>query len=194
MSFYPEKVQKRFDSPQNAEPIDDANAEGKSASFVCGSFVAFDLNIVSGTKTVASAAFRTNGCGFMIAAADVLADAVTGKNLADLHGLDKNELIERIATKLDGFPLERSHCVVTCIEALRSAFSVYRTRQIDEFQGETALICTCFGVSEATIVSHVSGRSLTTVAEVTAVCNAGAGCGSCRMLIQEMIDARNEVV
>ena len=189
MSFYPYKVQRRFDAPRNAMLDGGANAESISASFLCGSFVSFTLSIDAESKIVASAAFRTNGCGFMVAAADVLADLVTGKHLADLHGLDKNELLAEIAAELNLFPSDRTHCLETCIEALRAAFADYRTRQIEEFQGETALVCTCFGVSEATIESHITKNSLTTIDEVTRVCNAGAGCGSCRMLIQEIIDA-----
>ena len=208
MSFYPAKVQKRFDSPRNTSRSEAANANGRSASFLCGSFVSFTLSIDAESKIVASAAFRSNGCGFMVAAADVLAELVTGKHLADLHGLDKTELRQRITDELDAFRIDRSHCVETCIEALRASFADYRTHQLEEFQGEKALICTCFGVSEATIESFLSqpgaasavssaepvatgfsSLPMKTVEDVTRICNAGGGCGSCRMLIQEIIDA-----
>ena len=189
MSFYPYKVQRRFDAPRNVTLDGGANAESISASFDCGSFVAFTLRIDTGSKIVTAAAFRTNGCGYMVAAADVLADAVAGCHLAELHGLDENELQAKVAAKLDTFPDDRTHCIETCIEALRAAFADYRIRQIEEFQGETALICTCFGVSEATIELLVVTDPPTTVEKIAQRCNAGSGCGSCRMLIQEIIDA-----
>ena len=87
------------------------------------------------------------------------------------------------------FPPDRHQCATVCIEALRGAFADFRIRQIEEFQGEKALICTCFGVSEETIESHIRKCRLETVDEVARACNAGSGCGSCRMLIQEIIDA-----
>ena len=133
----------------------------------------------------------------MIAAADVLAEIVTGKQLAELHGLDRNELRAKLRDELGAFPADRLHCEDACIEALRSAFADYRASQIEEFQGEKALICTCFGVSEETVESLLSepgtatGFSvlpIKTIEDVTRACNAGGGCGSCRMLIQEIID------
>lgn len=135
--------------------------------------------------------FQTNGCGFMIAAADALADAIAGKQLAELHGLDRDELRAKLCEELDAFPADRRHCEEACIEALRSAFADYRARRIEEFQGEKALICTCFGVSQETIESQIVKGSLKTVEEVTRICNAGGGCGSCRMLIQEIIDSHS---
>ena len=71
---------------------------------------------------------------------------------------------------------------------MHRAFSGLRARQIEEFTGEKALICTCFGVSEETIEKAVAANKLETVEDVIDVCNAGGGCGSCRFLIQEIID------
>ena len=129
----------------------------------------------------------------MIAAADVLAKSLVKKNLTDLHGLDNTDLSKNIFDKLGEFPSNRLECVTSCIEAIREAFAQHRARQIAEFQGEKALICTCFGVSEETIEKMILKNSLETVDEITGVCNAGGGCGSCRLLIQEMLDARRIV-
>ena len=128
----------------------------------------------------------------MIATADFLVETIKGSKLSDLHGLNKEELSQKINREFGILPKERSQCVDVCIEALRVAFAGYRVRQIEEFRGEKALICTCFGVSEETIEAHIKQDSLETVDEVTQICNAGGGCGSCRMLIQEMIDTRND--
>ena len=194
MTFYSPKVLKRFASPRYAGPLEGANASGRSASFECGSFVSFTLRVDAGLKTVVSAAFKTNGCGYMTAAADVLAEIVKDRKLGALHGLDREELNKRIDTELGNIPSERHQCVDVCIEALRAAFVDFRARQIEEFRGEKALICTCFGVSEETIDTHIRAGSIDSVDEVTRICNAGGGCGSCRMLIQEMIDGAFENV
>ncbi|MFM9903480.1 MAG: iron-sulfur cluster assembly scaffold protein [Pyrinomonadaceae bacterium] len=192
MTFYPPNVQARFSLPQNNGACDSADASGRSASFECGSFVSFALKVDPVSKVVVSAKFLSNGCGYMIAAGDVLAETLCGKKPHELHGLDRDELLERVAVELGDFPANRFQCVEVCIQALRSAFADLRERQVEEFGGEKALICTCFGVLEETVEIHIRERSVKTVSEVTQVCNAGGGCGSCRMLIQEMIDTQND--
>ncbi len=189
MSVYPQKVQLRSESPQWCGKVESENASGTDASFICGSFVRFSIRIDSKSKRVSAAGFETNGCGYMIAAADVLGEAVEGRHLADLHGLIESELRSVVGEQLGEFESGRSHCALCCIEALRSAFADYRRTQIEEFRGEKALICTCFGVAEETIEKHIAEENLETVEDVTRVCNAGGGCGSCRMLVQEIIDS-----
>ena len=189
MSFYPPKVQKRFDSPRKAVITDGANAFGRSASFQCGSFVSFSLQIDTETKSVTAIGFQSNGCGYMIAAADLLVETVKDRQLSKLHGLNNDDLNSKICTEFEIFPGERRQCSDACIEALHAAFADFRFKQIEEFRGEKALVCTCFGVSEETIERHIRERSVETVDEITRTCNAGGGCGSCRMLIQDMIDS-----
>ena len=130
----------------------------------------------------------------MLASADVLAESLAGKHLSELHGLDETELISDIQNELGEIPAGRLLCITACIDSLRAAFADFRARQIEEFQGEKALICTCFGVSEETIQTVINKDPLITVEDVAAVCRAGRGCGSCRMLIQELIDAHVDTV
>jgi NifU-like protein len=168
--------------------LQDANAAGVGVNLTCGSTVRFLLRIEEHGR-IADAAFRSNGCGYSRAAADVLAGWITGKDLADLHGLDERELRRVIQTELGKIPATNAACVGCAASAVRDAFADLRTRRIDDFRGEKALICTCFGVTDERIESLIAGSSLTSVEQVTAICNAGSGCGSCRMLIQEMLDS-----
>ena len=185
---YPEKISQSLTSLRHNKPNIDANAAATAANFSCGSFVRFSLSIDTETRAINGVSFSSNGCGFMLAAADELAEHISKKNLTDLHGLADAELNKHIQTHLSEFPANRHECLTTCIEALRAAFADHRTWQIDEFKGERALICTCFGVSEDTIENLIVKESLATVDQVANICNAGSGCGSCRMLIQEMLD------
>ena len=138
---------------------------------------------------VSAAAFRSNGCGYMIAAADYLVETVIGRKLSELNGLNQDELQSKIHAEFEAIPDDRLQCVEVCIDALREAFADFRGRQIEEFRGEKVLVCTCFGVTEERIEDHLRQMSIKTVEDVSQVCNAGSGCGSCRMLIQEMIDS-----
>ncbi|MGQ0541633.1 MAG: iron-sulfur cluster assembly scaffold protein [Blastocatellia bacterium] len=187
MSFYPLKIHQRFLSPVNTGKTESSDAAGTAASFECGSFVRIFLWVDAESKGIANVRFLTNGCGFMIAAADVIADYLKGKRLSDLHGLSNSELGNIVADELDSFPSGRTQCRNLVLDALRSTFAEYRARVIEEFTGEKALICTCFGVTEETIINVINETHATNIDEVSAQCNAGSGCGSCQMLIRELI-------
>jgi NifU-like protein len=184
VTFYPSKISEHFSNPDNAGKAKFANAVGTNATFVCGSAVRITLQIFD--KRIVEAKFQTNGCGYLTAAADALAEIITEKELAELHGLE--DLEKQIIAGLGEFPENRSHCLKLAIETLQAAFNDFRSAQLEEFTGEKALICTCFGVSEETIEKIISENTCLTVEDVSRLCNAGSGCGSCQPLIQEIID------
>lgn len=188
MTFYPSKINALFNAPRRAAQAARANAVGTGASFVCGCFVRVFLEIEPETKEIRAARYRTNGCGYTIAAAESLTEKIEGRRLTELHGLDHAELAAGIDSELGRFPAERAHCAALCFDALQGALGDFRALQIEEFAGEKALICTCFGVSEETIQRMIAARQAETVEEVGDLSNAGTGCGSCRFLIQELID------
>lgn len=188
MSFYPDKINELFSAPQKAGKAAKTNAVGTGASFVCGSFARFYLEIDLQTKEIREARYKTNGCGFTIAAAEILAEKIVGQKLTELHGLNHAEFLGKIESELGEFPAHRRRCAEICFDALQAAFGDFRALQIEEFAGEKALICTCFGISEDTIQSVIGETLAETVEEVGDACNAGTGCGSCRFLIQELID------
>ncbi len=195
MSFYPPRISEKFRAPRNVGVAIEANAVGTSATFVCGAVLRFTLRIDRETKTIREAKFVTNGCGYLIAAADALAEKMAGKSLTELHSLDARVLEFAIESELGEFSENRKHCLVLATESLQSALADFRRLQIEEFAGEKALICTCFGVSEETIENLIGEKSFVTVEEVTDACNAGGGCGSCQPLIQEILDtAWREVI
>lgn len=188
MSFYPNKVNKRFNKPQNVGVVDSANANGKWASFLCGVSVRFSLQIDDDSKEIIEAKFKTNGCGFVIASAEFLCEKIVGNKLTELHGLEDLEI--EFEREFGKFPIGRKHCSDICFDAMQNALAEYRTAQIEEWTGEKALICTCFGVSEELIEISIKENSLATVEDVGDVCNAGTGCGSCQPLIQEILDSQ----
>jgi NifU-like protein len=186
MSFYPPKISERFHAPENAGKLLGANAIGISATFVCGAVLGIELQIENGI--ILRAKFQTDGCGYLIAAADILIETIKGKKLAELNSLRKQNLHARIENQLGAFSEHRQHCLDLCLESLQNALASFRASQVEEWMGEKALICSCFGVSEDKIDKLVKENSLTTVEEVTEICNAGGGCGSCQFMIQEILD------
>jgi len=190
-NFYPDKINAFFAAPKRAGKAARANVVGTGASFTCGSFIRFYLEIDASTKEIHDARYQTNGCGFAIAAAEITAEKIIGRKLTDLHGLNDAEFFGEIEYELGEFSSDRKHCARIGFDAMQAAFGDFRALQIEEFAGEKALICTCFGVSEETIESVIAENHAETVEEVGAICNAGTGCGSCQFLIQELIDVHD---
>jgi NifU-like protein len=187
MAVYPEPIADALENVDHAGDLPDVNAMGRAVNFQCGGFVQISLSISDEEGTVIDSRFRTNGCGYMAAAANLLCSDVSGKKLIDLHGLE--DLEEELRTRLAVAPGERVECFGAAAEALKVAFWDHRERRVEEFTGEKAVICTCFGVSEDTILRFIEGEKAANVDEVSASLRAGSGCGSCRMLIQELIDS-----
>jgi NifU-like protein len=188
---YPEKIAERLNDIRRGGAVEAATVSAGAANFDCGSAVRVFLRI-SPENVIEDAGFRTNGCGFAAAAADVLAEYLCGRELKELHGFGREETTLRIAETLGEFPAERANCLDMAAEAFSSALADHRSRLIEEFTGEKALICTCFGVSEDRIVEVVGGLEDPTVEKVGEICNAGRGCGSCRMMIDEIIRQQAE--
>ena len=187
--IYPSKISATLTRLRHAGRVD-GNAVGSDANFVCGSFVRFRVIIDKVEMTVTDAGFESNGCGYMLSAAETLAEAVSGKKLSELHGLDVNELSRLTSEALGEIESPRTACVLAAAGALRNAFADFRSRQIEEFRGEKALVCTCFGITEEAIEAAINDSHFGSVEEVAISTNAGSGCGSCRMFIQEILDSR----
>lgn len=131
---------------------------------------------------LSQARFRAAGCDVLVASASLLTERVAGKTTADAA------VIGQEPETLAGVIPNHEHCPGLACDALLAAIREYSNAARDDWAGDEALICTCFFVSEHTIEREIQTRGLTTVAEVTAVCNAGAGCGSCHQLIQDILD------
>ncbi len=190
MGHYPPSINRRSCAHRSTGSSAGSNAVGTGASFECGCFVRILLKIDNGSKTIKEASFRSNGCGYMIAAADKLSEVIVERGLTSLHSIEEGEFTALICDELGTFPAGRVHCLHSVLEAFRSALSDYRAYLIEEFYGEKALICTCFGITEESIEDYIVSKKPATVEEVTVACRAGGGCGSCRMLIQELLDLR----
>lgn len=161
---------------------------GRAVNFDCGCFVSFSLLVAKGK--LRRIEYSTNGCGFMIAAARVLADDHVEQELVELGGGSVAALSSAIADYIGEFPIERQNCTLLAVVAFQNALKDHRKRTVSEFQGDSPLVCTCFGVTEETITSVIATKAAVEVSDVTRICRAGGGCGSCTLLIQEYLDMR----
>jgi NifU-like protein len=184
------RIREICSSPVSVGDVSCPNGVGLEANLACGSFVRFTMRIDEVSRQVEEIKFRSNGCEHMIAAAEVLAGRVSGNTLDSLSGLNEQTLYDRISESLGSIEVTRANCARSAISALRKTFRDHRSRRVEEFLGDSAVVCTCFGITETTIDALIDDNKLESVEDVTDACNAGGGCGSCRMLIEQMLDVR----
>jgi NifU-like protein len=166
-----------FFNPRNVGDAGEPSFTGRSASLSCGALVRFSIQ-VDEEHLISDARFRAAGCDVLIASASYLTEQITGMTTADAAAFAQNPA---------ALGVKSEKCVELACNALLDAIREYSNAARDDWAGDEALICTCFFVSERTIEREIQTRGLTTVAEVTKACNAGAGCGSCHQLIQEIL-------
>lgn len=186
MSYYPNLINEHFLSPRNVGEVEGADARAEAASFTCGAVLRLSLKVDEETRKVEEARFRAAGCGYLIACASVMTEIIKGLTTAE--AARASELLQETFEEYFGDPPKgKERCALICSEALREAVAQYSQLVRDEWTGEEALICTCFGVSEKRVEAVIEERGLRTVREVTRACNAGAGCHSCHPLIEEIL-------
>jgi NifU-like protein len=174
-----------FFNPTQVGEAAEPNFVGRSASFDCGATFRISLHIDE-SQRITEAKFKASGCSVLVASASLVIDAIHGKTTAEAaaFGQDARSIMQRLGT----IEVARKDCPGLACEALVAAIRKYSDAVRDEWEGDEALICTCFGVSEKVIEHEVRARSLVSIEDVTRACNAGAGCRSCYPLIQDILD------
>ena len=188
--MYPKKVAEALSRTLQTGKCENESANGLAVSFECASAVRFSISIELVSRRIADIAFSSNGCGFAVAAASSIAQELHGCVLTDLHATA--DLEELVTSKFGEISADRLPCIRLTAEAFRKTLANYRNAIIEEFQGERALICTCFGVTEETLVNLIETDPVIEIAGVIRETKAGSGCGSCQFLIQELIDSERD--
>lgn len=186
MHGYSGLAKDHFFSPRNVGALDGEAFIGRAGSFTCGAVVRVSLRIDE-SQRIAEAKFKAAGCGFLVASSSFLTEQIQGKTTGEAAVLAQSPA-SAISEPLSGFPEDRAHCAALACEALLSAITHYSDSVRDQWEGDEALICTCFCVSERTIEREIERKSLRTIVDVTKACRAGGGCRSCYSLIEDILD------
>lgn len=189
MSYYSGRVGEHFLRPRNVGEVEQTAAVGDAGSFSCGAVLRLTLEMDAATRAITDAKFKAAGCGYLIAAASVLTETIRVAAISEAATLAENSSLEKaIIEHLSDVPPDKLQCVALCREALLAALANYHNATREEWTGEEALICTCFGVSEKSIERTIRTQRLHTIKEVTKACNAGGGCHSCHPLIEDILE------
>lgn len=186
-------ISELFFNPKNVGDASEPSFVGRSASFRCGATLRMSLHIDE-SQRIAEAKFKAAGCSVMVAAAELLTEQILGKTTGEAATLGQQ--VRLIGLQLGPGEKERTDCYELAGQALINAIGEYSDAIRDSWEGDQALICTCFGVSEKTIEREITTNGLKTITEVTRACNAGGGCRSCWPLVQDILDdcSRSDVV
>jgi len=179
---YTDKVKDHFLNPRNAGEMADADAVGEVGSIACGDALKLFLKVENGT--IVDATFQTFGCGSAIASASALTEMVKGKTIDEAAAIAN----EDIATYLGGLPRAKMHCSVMGREALEAAIADFRGESVEhEEEDEGAIICQCFGITEAKVRRAIREDRLETLEDITNFTKAGGGCQSCHLDLEEIL-------
>ncbi len=178
-------VTENFFNPANAGDVTHPDGVGRAGSFICGAALQVSLRIDE-SQRITEAKFKSAGCSYLVAACCFLTTAVKGKTSGEAAAMCQSP-DSLIATLPADWPADRNHCAYLACETFVIAIRDYSDAVRDEWSGDDALICTCFGVSERTIEDVIQKENLCTIAEVTKASNAGAGCKSCYPLIEDIL-------
>jgi NifU-like protein len=191
MNFFPPEIETFYHAPEHAGSIENPAAAGSAGAPVCGAVARLSLNIHPGDHLIGDAKFRSSGCGYAVAAMELLCTLLIGTTIPDAASLLGSDRAWNafVVEQLGEVEAGRTHCLALARDTLAAALRDHRSSYPEHAPGEEALICTCFFVSERTIEAAVRDHTLHTVDDVTRRCRAGGGCGSCHPLIAEIIEA-----
>ncbi len=182
----PNLITDHFLHPRNVGDLGvAADASGEACSINCGAVVRLSLQIDAASQKITRANFKAAGCRYLIAAASATAELITDMPLNEAKAFSAQAINIHFA---GGLPEDKMRCAALCCEALATSLAGYYHAAREEWSGDEALICVCFGVAEKRIEAVIRAQSLHTIEAVTNACNAGAGCRSCHPLIEDILE------
>lgn len=117
--MYNEIVMQRFQNPQNAGMIINADGVGQVGNVRCGDIMKIYLRVEKGV--IKDAKFKTFGCVSAIASTDVACDMIKGKTVEEALKVSNQDVVK----ELHGLPEVKIHCSVLAQEAIADAINDY---------------------------------------------------------------------
>ena len=166
----------------------DGSTTGVAADFNCGASVTVSLAIDASANRIDEVAFKSSACGYALAFAEHVAGFMEGRTPAELGGGWQVHCYEAFISEVGPVESVRMPCLAMVADAFGEALRAYRLTTVSKFEGESPLICSCFGVSEDVLQKILDEGGASTVSELTQMTNAGSGCGSCLMVLSDLVE------
>ena len=124
---YSDKVVDHYERPRNVGSMDSGNADvgtGLVGAPECGDVMKLQIKVED--DKIVDAKFKTFGCGSAIAASSLATEWVKDKSIDEAMELSNVEIVEELS-----LPPVKIHCSVLAEEAIKSAISDYKNKQIN---------------------------------------------------------------
>ena len=170
------------------EGLAGAKSIGADSNPECGCSVRLGLDVERVTGAIINAGFECIGCDLMKAAAELVCRELMTCSTNSLTFIARSGMLDGVFAELNQELPCKDGCRRALSRALDAALADHRMRCIEESVRSTPLICSCFGVEERAIIELIS-EGCESFEDISARCNAGSGCGSCIMVIDEILDS-----
>jgi len=127
---YHERVIDHYYNPRNVGSMDKAASHvgtGIVGAPACGDVMKFQIEVKEGK--VASAVFKTFGCGSAIASSSLATEWVTGKTIDECLEIKNSQIAKYLS-----LPPVKLHCSMLAEDAIKAAVYDYKQKQLKQHQ------------------------------------------------------------
>ena len=123
---YSEKVIEHYEKPRNIGSLDSRSADvgtGLVGAPECGDVMKLQIKVEK--DQIVDAKFKTFGCGSAIASSSLATEWIKGRSIEEANTISNTEIVEELS-----LPPVKIHCSVLAEDAIKSAISDYKSKQI----------------------------------------------------------------
>jgi nitrogen fixation NifU-like protein len=125
---YSAKVIEHYENPRNVGTLDKSDPNvgtGLVGAPACGDVMRLQIK-VNDQGIIEDARFKTFGCGSAIASSSLATEWIKGKTVDEAETIKNSQIVEELS-----LPPVKIHCSVLAEDAIKSAISDYRKKQLE---------------------------------------------------------------
>jgi nitrogen fixation NifU-like protein len=125
---YSAKVIEHYENPRNVGTLDKSDPSvgtGLVGAPACGDVMRLQIK-VNDQGVIEDARFKTFGCGSAIASSSLATEWIKGKTVEEAETIKNSQIVEELS-----LPPVKIHCSVLAEDAIKSAISDYRRKQLE---------------------------------------------------------------
>jgi len=125
---YSAKVIEHYENPRNVGTLDKSDPNvgtGLVGAPACGDVMRLQIK-VNDQGVIEDARFKTFGCGSAIASSSLATEWIKGKTVDQAETIKNSQIVEELS-----LPPVKIHCSVLAEDAIKSAISDYRKKQLE---------------------------------------------------------------
>ncbi len=124
--MYTKQIINEFKDPKNRGVIKNPDGVGEIGNPTCGDMMTLYIKVDS-KKKLSDVKFQTYGCGAAIATSSMLTKMAKGKTISTASKITKDDILKKLGGK-DKIPLQKFHCSVLAVDALKEAIKDYEKK------------------------------------------------------------------